>query len=362
MIARRPDMVLVSSILVLLVAGIAMLSSASSVVAFEKFQDGFYFVTRQMLMGVLPGLVFLLLFSFLDYHIWARFAFPLFIISLLLLVAVFIPGIGASYGRAQSWIAVGGFSFQPSEIAKLVFLIYLAAWCAKRREDGVHASFVPFLFLVVIMAVLLTLQPDVGTMTVVILSAVGLYFVAGAKWAHLALLAVGGLLGLLLLIQVAPYRAARLSVFLQPELDPQGIGYQINQASLAIGSGGLLGRGFGMSRQKFLYLPEVISDSIFAVIAEELGFFFTVALIGVFMVFAFRGLAAATRAPDVFGKLLASGITFVVMIQAFANMGSMVGLLPITGLPLPLISYGGSSMVTTLASMGILINISRHAT
>ena len=359
---RRPDPIILVLIFTLLVFGLLMLSSASSVVANEKFQDSFYFIKRQMFVGVLPGLILFLFFSRLPYRLWRKVILPVFIASLLLLVMVFVPGLGQNYNRAQSWINLGGISFQPSEIVKVLFLVYLAAWLAARREDG-HRDFIshflPFLILLGFLAGLLIAQPDVGTMMIIVATAVALYFIAGGRWLYLLSLGGAGTALLYFLIQKAPYRLDRLMVFLNPEMDPQGVGYQMNQALLAIGSGGIFGKGFGLSRQKFLYLPEVASDSIFAIISEELGFVVAAALVALFVAFALRGLYLSKRAPDLFGKYLAIGLTCLIIIQAFVNIGAIVGLMPLTGLPLPFISYGGTAMAMTLGAMGILVNVSR---
>lgn len=361
---RRPDYTLIVIIGVLLVFGLIMLTSASSVVALEKFHDSFYFTKRQLMFGVLPGLLCLLFLANFDYRKLRVLALPMFIGILGLLTLVFVPGLGETYGRAHSWVNIGGISFQPSEFAKLIFLIYLAALFASRSEEegGEYRSyFIPFVILVGIMACLLILQPDLGTMIMIVLSSMVLYFVAGGRFTHFLSLAFFGALALYALVRTVPYRVERLLVFLYPELDPQGIGYQINQAFLAIGSGGVFGKGLGLSRQKFLYLTEVISDSIFAIISEELGFIIAGGVVIVLVFFAFRGFSIAQRAPDLFGRLLAVGITSLIIIQAFTNIGAIVGLLPLTGLPLPFISYGGSAMFTTLAAMGILVNISKFS-
>jgi len=210
-----------------------------------------------------------------------------------------------------------------------------------------------------IIALLLILQPDIGTMSIIILTSLVVYYVGGANLVHMAGVGIAGFLSLLVLIKMSPYRAARLMTFLHPELDPQGIGYHINQAFLAIGSGGFWGRGFGLSRQKFQYLPEVAGDSIFAVIAEELGFMIAALVILAFLYLMYRGFKIAQNAPDSFSKILVVGIVSWIMIQAFVNIGAMVGLLPLTGVPLPFISYGGTSLFVLLGACGIVINISK---
>lgn len=361
---KQPDYVLIALFAILVVFGLVMLSSAGTALGYHKFDDPYYFFKHQFLFGLIPGLIFLFIFSKIDYRKWKKISFPLLIFSIILLLLVFIPGLGASYGKAKSWINIGGFSLQPSEIVKLTFLIYLAAWLDKRSKEeikDVSSGLVPFLILLLAVALLIILQPDIGTMSIIILVSLTVFFIAGADILHLIGIGAFGLFGLFLLIKAAPYRAARFTTFLHPELDPQGIGYHINQALLAIGSGGLFGLGLGHSRQKFQYLPEVTGDSIFAVIAEELGFFLTAGLIILFLALLYRGFKLAQRTPDKFSKLMVAGIISWFIIQALINIAAMLGLLPMTGIPLPFISYGGTALMTSLAAVGILINISKHS-
>jgi cell division protein FtsW len=283
--------------------------------------------------------------------------------SIVLLVLVYIPGIGAGFGSAKSWINFFGYSLQPSEIVKLTFLIYLVAWLSEKGEKKIkdfNEGFLPFLFVLLIVMVLIGAQPDFGTMSIIVFTALSVYFVAGGSLYYLLSLSMAGFLGLWLMIKISPYRAARLTTFLHPELDPQGIGYHINQALLAVGSGGIWGRGFGHSRQKFAYLPEVAGDSIFAVVAEELGFIISVMLVIAFVLLVIRVLRIAQNCREPFGRLLAIGIVSWFAIQAFANIGAIVGILPLTGIPLPFISYGGTSLMVCLAAAGILVNISKQ--
>jgi len=255
------------------------------------------------------------------------------------------------------------FSLQPAEIVKLTFLFYLAAWLERRGSVGLRdtqAGLIPFVSVLGAIILLIALQPDVGTMAIIVAIAMVVYFVAGAPILHIAglIVAGSGLLGLLVVL--APYRAARFTTFLYPELDPQGVGYHINQALLAIGSGGIFGLGYGASRQKFEYLPEVSGDSIFAVTAEEMGLIFCLLLVFLFLLFFRRAIKVALAAPDVFGKLVAVGIASWLTIQAFVNIGSMVSIMPMTGVTLPFISYGGTSLAISLAAVGVLLNISRY--
>lgn len=360
---QKPDYVFVGIFFVLLALGIIMLSSASAVLSYQKFGTPYYYVIHQLLFGLLPGLVLMIIASRIDYHVWRRFALPLLFVSIVLLVLVFIPGISYEYGGARRWIHVGPFLFQPSEIVKLSFLLYLATWLSGKGAKNVgnfSYGFLPFAVMTGAITLLIVLQPDVGTMGVITAIAFTMYFIGGAALPHIAIAATAGIALLLVLIRSAEYRFKRFMTFLHPELDPLGIGYHINQALLAIGSGGLFGRGFGHSRQKFAYLPEVTGDSIFAVIAEELGFIFVIVFIGLFVFFAYRGLAIARRAPDELGKFIAVGIVAWIIVQAFINIAAMLSLVPLTGIPLPFVSYGGSALLVSLTAVGILINISRQ--
>jgi cell division protein FtsW len=298
-----------------------------------------------------------------DYRRLQRFALPIMIISLVILLLVFLPGVGQSYGTfARRWVRFGPFAFQPSEVLKLTFLIYLAAWLAKRARhlNDFKLTFLPYAAVLAVVLGLIVAQPDLGTAFVIALIAVGVYFLGGGRLAHLLILGIAGVAAFFVLMNFQTHTADRFKMFLHPELDPQGIGYHINQAYLAIGSGGKWGRGFGQSRAKFQYLPEAYGDSIFAVIAEELGFFMVFAMIILLLYIFYRGLTIARAAPDDFGRLLGSGIIIWFIGQTFVNISAMIGLLPLTGIPLPFVSYGSSAMVTSLAAVGILASISRH--
>ncbi|PIT90702.1 MAG: putative lipid II flippase FtsW [Candidatus Komeilibacteria bacterium CG10_big_fil_rev_8_21_14_0_10_41_13] len=360
---HAPDYILIGALGLILLFGLIMLSSASSVAAFQKFGDSYYFFKHQLLNGLIPGIIGFFIASQIDYRIWKKYAFAMLVISVVLLVLVFIPGIGEDYGKAHSWISVGPIGFQPTEIVKMTFLIYLASWLEKKGARGlkdVEYGFLPFLFALGLIIVLVMAQPDLGTLLVIIAISFFVYFIAGAPYKHILGLIIGGLILLFISIQVAPYRLARLTAFFKPEIDPQGISYHITQAKLAVGSGGFIGLGIGKSRQKFNYLPEVYGDSIFAIIAEEMGFIFSIILILLFLTLVIRGLKIARGSPDDFAKLLAAGITVWFAFQAFINIATMVGLFPLTGIPLPFISYGGTAMAISMLAVGILINISKQ--
>ncbi|MFA6918578.1 MAG: putative lipid II flippase FtsW [Patescibacteria group bacterium] len=360
---NEPDWYLVGTILFLTAFGLIMLCSAGVAVGWQKFHDPYYYFKHQLLVGVIPGLILMFLFSKFDYRKLKNYAPGLLLFSIALLVLVFIPGIGASWGTSRSWIYIFGFSIQPSEIVKLTFLLYLASWLSSKEESHLknfQYGFVPFLFVLGIISLLTVLEPDTGTMMIIILMSLSVYFTAGGKVLHLTWLGVLGAGALALLIKFSPYRGERFTTFLHPELDPLGTGYHINQALLAVGSGGWFGKGYGHSIQKFNYLPEVTGDSIFAVVSEELGFIFASIIVAVFIFLAIRGLKLAQRCEDTFGKLLVVGIISWFAFQAFFNIGAMVGILPLTGVTLPFISYGGTSIMASLAAAGILVNISKQ--
>jgi cell division protein FtsW len=357
-----PDYELFAAFAALVIFGLFLLTSASAPVGYDRFGDSYFFIKRQLAFGILPGVLLFFFFAKVDYHAALRLAIPIFIGANILLALVFIPGIGDSFDTgARSWVRIGQFSFQPAEIAKISLIIFLAAWIAKRSDlTDAMSGFLPIVITGSLPIVLTLLQPDIGTSIVLFSILFGVLFVGGARLAHLLGLAGVGVIGFTILIFVAPYRLARLTTFLHPELDPQGVGYQINQASLAIGSGGLFGLGLGRSRQKYQYLPEVHADSIFAVIAEEMGLVVTLAFLALLAFIAYRGLAIARRAEDASGRLLAAGIVIWFLSQSFFNIGAMVGILPLTGLPLPFVSHGGTALMTALAGAGMLLNVSKY--
>ena len=359
---RKPDYILLAAVFILVVFGLVVLASASVVVSRDNLEQNYYYFFHQLVHGVLIGFILLAIAQKMDYRFWKKCALPFFAIGLGFLFLALIPNIGETYGKASRWIALGGFSFQPAEIFKLVFVLYLAAWMEKKGKEinNFSTGLVPLLIILALIGALLIKQPDIGTLGVVIAAAMAVYFAAGAKISHLLIIVSGGMAALWGLIKMAPYRMDRLTVFLHPETDSQGIGYQINQALLALGSGGLFGLGLGHSRQKYNYLPEPIGDSIFAIIGEEVGFIGLLVLLSLFIIFAWRGFKIAQAAPDTFGKLAAVGITSWLVFQALMNIMAITSLIPLTGIPLPFISYGGTAMITSLLGAGILLSISRY--
>ncbi|MFA6422166.1 MAG: putative lipid II flippase FtsW [Candidatus Buchananbacteria bacterium] len=360
----KPDWYFIGVIIFLTLLGLIMVSSAGVAQGWDKFHDPYYYVKHQFFTGVIPGLIICFILSKIDYRVWKKYAPMLLFFSIILLILVFIPGLGAPWGTAHSWIKVFGFSVQPSEIVKLTFLLYLAAWLSSKEDHhlkDLQYGFIPFLVILGVIAFLLVMEPDTGTMMIIVLMSLVVYFAAGGRKRHLSWLGILGAGILFLLLKISPYRTDRFTTFLHPELDPLGKGYHINQALLAVGSGGIIGKGYGHSLQKFAYLPEVTGDSIFAVISEELGFILTALVIILFLYLGLRCLKIAQKCEDNFGKLVAVGIMAWFMIQAFFNIGAMLGILPLTGVTLPFISYGGTSIMACLAAAGILINISKQA-
>lgn len=358
---RSVDKPLLYVTLALVLGGLLILASASMVLSQKNFGTLGYYALRQLLFGGLGGAIALIGASLLPYRLWKKLAIPLLIASLALLALLFIPDLSYAFGGARRWLKIGPVSFQPSEILKLTFIIYLSSWLDSRRKDVASVSYglVPFALMLSIIGIFLMMQPDVGTLGVIVLGAGALYFLGGGKKSQIAALSIFGLTIFYFIVRMAPYRLSRILVFLSPGHDPQGAGYQISQALIAIGSGGFSGLGFGRGIQKYNYLPEPMADSIFAIFAEEMGFVGVALLIGLFGVLVWRGLAIARRAPDIFGKLLAAGISINIVVQAFINMAAISGLMPLTGIPLPFVSYGGTSLAMTLASIGILLNISK---
>ncbi|MEK7631369.1 MAG: putative lipid II flippase FtsW [Patescibacteria group bacterium] len=359
---RRADSVYLSLTFALCTVGIILLASASSVESYQTYGDPNSMLVKQAI-ALLMGLGAMFILMGYDYHRLQKWSKLLLIFSFVLLLLPLIPGIGTELLGARRWISIGGFFFQPSEAVKLALIVYLAAWFPKIRLDREEAkqTFLPFVAILAFITIALVLQPDLGTAIVIIGTAVVMYFVAGAPAKLFAWIGIGVITGVLLLIQLSPYRAARLTVFLNPEGDAQGTGYHINQSLLAIGSGGLFGRGYGQSLQKYNYLPEAAGDSIFAVAAEELGFFLTVGLIALYVALFWRGVRLARSAADPTGQLIVVGITSWFIIQAFVNIGALTSLLPLTGEPLPFISNGGTSLIFSLAAAGVLLNISKSA-
>ncbi len=351
---KRFDLLLFGVVTILTLFGLLMIYDASSVMAYNLFGDKYSFIKDQLLWAAL-GFFALFLFLAIDYHKLFNLALPLLIVALILLLLVFVPGIGAGAKGAHRWINLQIVSVQPAEFVKLVLALYLAAWFST-KEKG---RFVAFAVLVGAVLGLVMLEPDMGTASIILVEAVVLYFLSGGSIMHFALGApIVALVGFIL-IKIAPYRAARLTSFLNVDQSLTDISYHTKQILIALGSGGLFGLGIGNSLQKFAYLPEYVTDSIFPIIAEEYGFIGASLLVFLFLIMVWRGFVIATHAPDTFGKLFAAGIVSFIGFQAVLNLGAMTALLPLTGVPLPFVSYGGSALLANLMAVGILLNISK---
>lgn len=357
-----PDFWLLASIIGLLAIGIVMVYSAGSVLGFHNYGDSFYFVKRQLLFAVL-GLIAMFFTMNFDYRRLRNYAKLALITCFGLLVIVLIPGIGDVRGGARSWLGIGSFGIQPSEFMKLGMILFLSYLLSK--EDYKITNFtrglLPPLGCIGAAFGLIMLQPDLGTGTVMLGASLFIVFTAGARIKHLAGLAAIGVVGFIGLILAAPYRLQRITAFLDPWSDPLGAGYQIIQSLYAIGPGGLAGLGLGMSRQKYSYVPEPQTDFIFSILSEELGFIGGLLVLLLFLILIWRGMRVAMTVDDTFGSLLAVGIVGMVGVQVVINIGVVIGMMPVTGITLPLISYGGSSLTLILTALGILLNLSRYA-
>ncbi len=352
-----PDYILIGLVIFLSGFGLLMVYDSSVAIAIRDFNNQYYYLTEQ-LKWVLFGLVVFLVASCVDYRIFKKLAFPMLIGTIGLLLVVFLPGIGIKALGAKRWINLGFTVLQPAELAKLTLIIYLSAWFSAKEKGRL----VSFLLLLGMVAGLIVLEPDLGTTLVVVATAITMYFFSGAPVKQFLMLIPVLIVGVLILALSSPYRFRRVTTFFNPENDPLGASYHIRQATLALGSGGLFGVGIGKSRQKYEYLPEANTDSIFAIIGEEIGFVGAVGLLALFFLLILRGFQIARHIEDPFGRYLSLGITSWIGYQVVMNIAAMVALIPLTGVPLPLLSYGGSSLIVVLTGLGILVNISRYRT
>lgn len=361
------DYILAIVVAILVILGILVLASVSATFSQEKFGYTTYYLFHQMIYGLAFGIVLGFIAFKIKLSTLKKWAWLFILINLIFMVLVFIPGLGIIAGGAPRWMNLGLVSFQPSEFLKLTFIFYLSAWLANRTEKEsfkktkkeLKFTLIPFLIIVGVITILLAKQSDVSTLGIIILVAALMYFSARTTLWHSILIILISLGGFLALVKIAPYRMMRFRVLLGLVKDPMGMGYQIKQALITIGSGGILGLGLGMSNQQFGFIPQTMSDSIFAIFAEETGFVGSLILILLFLILFWRGFRISKRSPDNFSQLFAIGISSWICIQAFINIGAMIGILPLTGIPLPFISYGGSHMVAELIGVGILLNISK---
>lgn len=356
---KKPDLIIILTTISLLMIGLVMVLSASSIRSFNIFGGSFHFFIRQLITAGL-GLIAMLITMNIDYHFYKKLSKIILFVTFFLLIIVLIPGIGKFRGGSRRWIDLGIFGFQPSGVAKLGIIIYLSHYLSKKRDklNDFFNGLLPALIILGITFLLILLEPDLGTAVTIALSSFILIFIAGARILHITFLGFSGVFALLYFIYSSEYRRERFTAFLNPWEDPLDSGYHIIQSLLALGTGGFFGVGIGNSKQKFLYLPEPGTDFIFAVLGEELGFLGVFIVIMLYLLFFWRGIKIAHRAPDLFGTFLAIGITSMIIIQMFINIGVVSATIPVTGITLPFISYGGSSLLIMLSGVGILLNIS----
>ncbi len=361
-ISEKFDWWLLLSSVVLVAIGLIAIYDASIVTAYRDFGDRFYFFKNQLAWATF-GTLALVFFSFFDYHRLVKYGLFYLIGAICLLTAVLIPHLGTQILGARRWISIANFTFQPSELTKLAIIFYATSIMSKfnnfkiRIIDALIVYFLP----IFLTTVLVIFQPDLGTAMIFTLIALIIYFAGNAPIWHFLVSLPILTFGVIISILTKPYRLERLRAFLDPNYDPQGASYQINQIIIALSSGGLFGVGLGGSKSKFQFIPEVQNDAIFAVIVEEIGFIGGVILIAVFLFLISRAIKIAKSTSDFEGRVLAVGITGFLAVQILLNLGSVVALIPLTGIPLPFISYGGSSLFVTLASIGILLNIGKQS-
>ena len=358
---KRVDWILLISIIVISLFGVIMIYSASYVWALYKFNDAYRFVKMQGLFLVV-GFVIMYVTLKIPYTKYLNKANVIFGICFILLILVLIPGIGTVRNGSRSWFGIGSFGIQPSEFTKLGMIIFTSKYLSRNEKElrDIKRGVLPILVILMLVFGLIMLQPDFGTGVIIVMSIVVLLFVSGVKMGFFVKIGFLGLLGIAGLIVVAPYRLKRILSFIDPWSDPLGSGFQIIQSLYAIGPGGLLGLGFGNSIQKHFYLPEPQTDFIFSIISEEFGFMGVVIVASLFMVIIYRGFRISKNCENRFGKYLAFGITFQLAFQTLLNLMVVVGLIPVTGVTLPFLSYGGSSLLITMLGMSILLNISKY--
>lgn len=359
---KSVDSVLLSLIVLMVAGGFLVFSSASLGLMARGGASFTSVAASQFIFGVIGGGIALLVMSNVYYRHWRKYAFYIFIFSILATVAVFIPGIGLEHAGATRWLDLGFTTVQPSEFLKIGFVVYVATWFSgvQNKIEDWRYGLLPFIGIVGVVGGVMLMQPDTDTFLVMAFAGLAMYMIAGARWRDMALILLAGVLLLALVAIMRPYIMDRLTTFLDPEADPLGSGYQIQQSLIAVGSGGVTGRGYGQSIQKFEYLPEPIGDSIFAVYAEEFGFIGASILIMSLVFLVLRGYRIATQTKDNFGMLLIVGFMTLFIGQAFLNIAAMVALAPLSGLPLPLVSHGGTALMATLASFGIVLNVSKY--
>ena len=357
---KKISIILLISVVIISLFGVLMIYSSSYIWAEYKFNDPYKFLKSQLIFLIL-GYIIMFIVSKINYQKYQKYSNIIFGICFILLVLVLIPGIGTVRNGSRSWFGVGGFGIQPSEFTKLGLIIFTSKYLKNNNKElrDIKKGVLPILIVLMLVFGLIMLQPDFGTGVVIVISIVALLFVSGVKMNFFIKIGLLGLVGVVVLIIIAPYRMERIVSFLNPWSDPLGSGFQIIQSMYAIGPGGLLGLGFGNSIQKHFYLPEPQTDFIFSIISEEFGFMGILIVSSLFITIIYQGIKISMKCEDAFGKYLAFGITFSLAFQTLLNLMVVVGLIPVTGITLPFLSYGGSSLLITLLSMGILLNISK---
>ena len=347
------------SVILLSIFGLIMIYSSSTVWASFKYNNPYKYVINQGIFLVI-GIILMICISKIDYHIYEKYSNKILLFCLFLLILVLIPGIGTVRNGSRSWFGIASFGIQPSEFTKLGLIIFTSKYLVNNNMKSFKKGLLPILIIVFIVFALIMLQPDFGTGTIIVMSIMGLLFIGGMNIGFISKSAIIGIVGIIILILIAPYRLQRILSFLDPWSDPLGSGFQIIQSLYAIGPGGLLGMGFGNSIQKHFYLPEPQTDFIFSIISEEFGFMGVFVISSLFLTLIISGFMISKKQIDLFGKYLSYGITFQIAFQAILNLMVVVGLIPVTGVTLPFLSYGGSSLLITLCSVGIILNISRN--
>lgn len=360
---KKIDYIFLATVSILVCLGILILAGIATPLSHRKFEEPHYFLKHQLFYGLLPGLILGFIAFFLPLNYFKKFSAVFLLLALVFMAMVFLPGLGVNSGGATRWLKLGSFSFQPSEALKPAFFLYLASWLSSRSKSrktkSFNENFLGFLFIIGLISLFLIKQPDISTLFIIVMVAIIMYFLAETPFWHTVAVCLILIIGLIGLIYLAPYRMDRFITFLNPNSDPMGKGYQISQSLIAVGSGGIFGRGLGMSGQKYGFLPGSMADSVFAIFSEETGFIGSIFLVSLFICLLWRGLKIAKGSNDLFAKLCAIGISSWIAIQAAINICSMLNLLPLTGIPLPFISYGGSAMIAEMAGVGIVLNISR---
>ena len=358
---RKIDRFFLIILFLLITIGVAMFISASLGILAKNERIFYSVLFSQLVLGLGLGLAGMYLCLKINYKFWRKYAFFIFLTAICLTASVFIPNLGWSHGGAKRWLQLGPVSFQPVEILKFSFVIYFAAWLswAKNRVQDLRFGILPFGVMLAIIALILFKQPDTKSFLLIATTGICMLFISGVPVKYILGVTVGGLFVLGSLIFFTPYLQERVKTFINPGIDPRGSSYQIQQSLIALGSGGIFGRGFGQSIQKFSYLPEPQGDSIFAVVGEELGFVGAVGTIFLYLLFALRGFRIANNSPDLFSRLLVSGIVILIIVQSFMHIASITGVFPLTGVPLPFMSHGGTSLMIYLTAMGIVLQISK---